>query len=678
VGCLRERLRPRSEHGQALIVVAFALTVIFGMAAVAVDASNLMVKRRSAQNAADAAALAVAQAIGDTCDATCLANGGTYSALNGGPSNLHACNDPSPSHPTDTDCYAYPYVDRSGKSHDGQVEVRLKQSVGGFFTNAVGLGKVFSVTARAVAGVVPGQPPPYTFVSLNNERSCPNHTLVVRLGGLLTVTNNVYVNSCSDHDGFDLFGPGGNLSAPDIRTHGGWETHDRDTVTVGGTLCTLGPHVSPPQTADGCPLTGQPVLADPFAGKIPIPKLGSPACNLTGTVAYSQAQTLGANINAITTSLTSSGTAIQNGDYIQIDNEIMLVTAGGGTKNLTVVREQLGTHATAHVKPAPIVRVVGSTATAASPSPCVVTSGNVTLSPGTYYGGICIGADGGSDCIGANCAAQSAYSSDSYNSKQTLNNNGGINKMQTDIVSSGTAIQDGDVIAIDNEWMLVTAGGGTKNLTVVRGYLGTAADTHAKGTEILKVTAHSAAQVTLTAGTYVMAGGGFHVCGLSVLSAPDVMIYNTQDPTNTSRYGAIDQVELNTTGSVTLGAQDSGLYKGLTIFQDGNLEVARDRYGSNDTCDTKSKSADTTPPNPGDVTEWDIALVSMASSGAGGALGSVSGTIYAPSNRAMFADSVSGTADLAVLSGCIFIDGSTSTFAFTPDKHFGVGVGLTE
>ena len=44
--------------------------------------------------------------------------------------------------------------------------------------------------------------------------------------------------------------------------------------------------------------------------------------------------------------------------------------------------------------------------------------------------------------------------------------------------STGTPVQNGDVIQINNEWMLVTAGGGTTSLTVTRGFNGTTAATH--------------------------------------------------------------------------------------------------------------------------------------------------------------------------------------------------------
>jgi hypothetical protein len=49
-----------------------------------------------------------------------------------------------------------------------------------------------------------------------------------------------------------------------------------------------------------------------------------------------------------TTASVASGTAIVNNDYIQINTEILQVTAGGGTTTLTVTRGQLGTAAAAH------------------------------------------------------------------------------------------------------------------------------------------------------------------------------------------------------------------------------------------------------------------------------------------------------------------------------------------
>jgi hypothetical protein len=52
--------------------------------------------------------------------------------------------------------------------------------------------------------------------------------------------------------------------------------------------------------------------------------------------------------SGVTTIPVTSGLTIVNGTYIQIDSELMLVTAGGGTTSLTATRNQLGTVAAAH------------------------------------------------------------------------------------------------------------------------------------------------------------------------------------------------------------------------------------------------------------------------------------------------------------------------------------------
>src|SRR5262249_49009172 len=162
------------------------------------------------------------------------------------------------------------------------------------------------------------------------------------------------------------------------------------------------------------------------------------------------------------------------------DTEDILVLSGGGTTTLTVQRNYNGSSAAAHsnnkeIKRLPVTSTLG---TAASPASCNITSGSVTLQPGTYYGGICIG---------------------------PANHHDGGDKVNGTCTTTGTS-----------------------------------------------------PSVTLAPGTYIMAGGGFFVCGGAALSAPNVLIYNTQDPSNTSGAGAIDQIMLNTTGSVSLGPQTSG------------------------------------------------------------------------------------------------------------------------
>ena len=131
----------------------------------------------------------------------------------------------------------------------------------------------------------------------------------------------------------------------------------------------------------------------------------------------------------------------------------------------------------------------------------------------------------------------------------------------------------------------------------------------------------------------------------------------------------IGQIELFTLGSVLLGPQSDGLYAGLTLFQDHVNEVA-----PGTSCDAKSKAS----------SNWDIAFLAAASTGANGSLGSVSASIYAtdsthPGANRRVRRRVSGTATLAVMTDCIFIDGANSTFNFdTQQGHlFGLSATLT-
>ena len=56
-------MKPKSsEKGQILIVIALAVVVLFGFAALSIDGSRAFSDRRNAQNAADAAAFAAALA----------------------------------------------------------------------------------------------------------------------------------------------------------------------------------------------------------------------------------------------------------------------------------------------------------------------------------------------------------------------------------------------------------------------------------------------------------------------------------------------------------------------------------------------------------------------------------------------------------------------------------------
>jgi Flp pilus assembly protein TadG len=172
------------------------MPLFMSIAALVVDGTNLLVHRRQLQTAADAASLAAAQQINGTLnDNNCAVHvtdvqtaAECYSGNNGGPSNLHACNDPNPANPTDTNCFTWPY-----KGNSSLVEVRLSESVGGFITGAVDallpghpLGNAFNVSARSVASASPQLGTVTTPGTTVNPSTDPNTTIP---GGTHTTTD---------------------------------------------------------------------------------------------------------------------------------------------------------------------------------------------------------------------------------------------------------------------------------------------------------------------------------------------------------------------------------------------------------------------------------------------------------------------------------------------------------
>jgi hypothetical protein len=247
----------------------------------------------------------------------------------------------------------------------------------------------------------------------------------------------------------------------------------------------------------------------------------------------------------------------------------------------------------------------------------------------------------------------------------------GINAAVTSIPVNSTnpnPIGVGDVIQIDSEAMTVTAIPDATHLTVTRGTYNTTKTTHANNAAVLKVFDASAPpppSVTLSKGVYIMAGGGFSVCGAASVNAPNgVMIYNTNDPAHPAAPGALAQVDINTAGNVHLHPMTDGIYAGMTIFQDRSLTLVP---GS--ACGGKS----------GNSSQWDIALQSAAPLPFSGELGSVTGTIYAPNTGADFGDTMSGTSNLAIITSCIYINGANSTFTHDTSGNgsfFGVSATL--
>ncbi len=76
----------RNNRGSTMVIYAVMATVLLGFSAVALDTGNVMIQRQKLQNAVDAAALAAAQKLPNTSQASAAAD--RYVELNGFPSSI--------------------------------------------------------------------------------------------------------------------------------------------------------------------------------------------------------------------------------------------------------------------------------------------------------------------------------------------------------------------------------------------------------------------------------------------------------------------------------------------------------------------------------------------------------------------------------------------------------------
>jgi Putative Flp pilus-assembly TadE/G-like len=157
---LSRREAIRGERGQTLILVVFALPLLFALIALVSDGSNLFANKRSVQNVADASVLAAVRELNPcfgtgsvaACSSQVQAVASQYSSLNGGPgvpTPLPACDDSSG--PDLNSCYKTPYPG----SGDMGLQVRIKRDVSLRFGGIVNLpSSPVRAKAAAMLGVL--------------------------------------------------------------------------------------------------------------------------------------------------------------------------------------------------------------------------------------------------------------------------------------------------------------------------------------------------------------------------------------------------------------------------------------------------------------------------------------------------------------------------------------------
>jgi hypothetical protein len=154
-------------------VVALVLPVLLGFAAVVVDGGNLFAQRRTVQNAADAAALAIADqeldAYGAGCDlnlSACQKTLVNYSNRNRGPDGMITADDCARK---PTDCYTLETSYIGGRA---RVKVTIKKHASIFFGGVLrkfGVLPSYNVQASATASTKPTGIPLFMFAMDNTN-----------------------------------------------------------------------------------------------------------------------------------------------------------------------------------------------------------------------------------------------------------------------------------------------------------------------------------------------------------------------------------------------------------------------------------------------------------------------------------------------------------------------------
>ena len=203
-----KHVRRRDESGQTLIMFAFGLAVLLGMAAMTIDVGLAYVARRDMQNAADAAALAGADLLLEGQSSVLAASAARDLALQNGYDNAAA------------DVTVTINIPPTSGPHSGDsdfVEVLIEHPIDAVLAQAVGKTS-FDISARAVAGI-DRTPKPYSIITLS-EAACQSmqfngqvHLTIIDAG---TLTN----SECT----VDAFSTNGTINVATAANHvvGGW------------------------------------------------------------------------------------------------------------------------------------------------------------------------------------------------------------------------------------------------------------------------------------------------------------------------------------------------------------------------------------------------------------------------------------------------------------------------
>ena len=202
-----ERKR-RDESGQALILFALGLAVLLGMAALTIDVGLAYVARRDMQNAADAAAMAGADALLEGQSSVLATNAARDLALQNGYDNAAA------------DVTVTIYLPPISGPHSGDsdfIEVIIAHPIDTLLAPAVGVTS-FDISARAVAGI-DRTPKPYSIITLS-ETACQSMQFNGQVNLTITDAGTLTNSECN----VDAFSTNGTINVATAANDvvGGW------------------------------------------------------------------------------------------------------------------------------------------------------------------------------------------------------------------------------------------------------------------------------------------------------------------------------------------------------------------------------------------------------------------------------------------------------------------------
>jgi Flp pilus assembly protein TadG len=189
----------KSESGQVMVLAAGAMLLIIGMAALAVDFGSLYATRRNMQTAADAAAIAGANALETNCGTTADCDCSKVTACTNSGADVATLNGYTNGGANSTTVTVGPPTTAPDNVTGGTfVQATVSQAVPTYFMRALGFPTV-NVSATAIAGFAPVGP------CMTSTDKTDSHTIEVS-GSASVDTACEIIDESSNSDGLDTSG----------------------------------------------------------------------------------------------------------------------------------------------------------------------------------------------------------------------------------------------------------------------------------------------------------------------------------------------------------------------------------------------------------------------------------------------------------------------------------------